>query len=116
VSGTPMLKATGLWEKTSAAGNFYLIGRLGGVRIMVLKNRDAGVEGEPDWHVFFADGEKREDTRAQTSSSAARPSREPRRRAPYPAQRQTRPPSRPDQPGAMLPDDDVSDIGRGSAT
>jgi hypothetical protein len=33
-----MIPACRLWEKTSAKGNRYLIGRLGGVRVMVLAN------------------------------------------------------------------------------
>jgi hypothetical protein len=60
MTGAPMLKAAGLWEKTSAAGNTYFVGRLGGVRVLILRNRDAGAEGEPDWHMFFADGAPRE--------------------------------------------------------
>ena len=52
----PMLQAAKLWEKTSAAGRKYLVGRLGGVRVLVLENRDRGTEGEPDWHLVFADG------------------------------------------------------------
>jgi hypothetical protein len=31
-----MLTACKLWEKTSAKGNHYLIGRMGGVRVMIL--------------------------------------------------------------------------------
>ena len=33
-----MIPACRLWEKTSAKGNRYLIGRLGGVRVMILAN------------------------------------------------------------------------------
>jgi hypothetical protein len=36
----PRLKAFSLWQKTSAAGNTYLMGRFGGVRVLVLSNRD----------------------------------------------------------------------------
>jgi len=35
-----MLKAAGLWRKKSAKGNAYLTGRLGGVKILILENRD----------------------------------------------------------------------------
>jgi len=34
------LKAAALWKKTSATGNIYLVGRLGGVRVLVFENRD----------------------------------------------------------------------------
>jgi hypothetical protein len=78
MNGSPMLKAAKLWEKTSAAGNTYFIGRLGGVRILILRNRDAGAEGEPDWHLFFADGSPRA---AEASLQPA--SAEPRRCSAY---------------------------------
>ena len=73
-----MLQAARLWEKTSAAGNTYLIGRLGGVRILILRNRDAGSEGEPDWHLFLADGAARASEDSPQPASA-----EPRRRSAY---------------------------------
>jgi hypothetical protein len=41
----PLLQAANLWEKTSAKGNPYLVGRLGGVRILILKNRLSGTDG-----------------------------------------------------------------------
>ncbi len=47
------LRAFGLWEKVSTAGNRYLVGRLGGVRVLVLANRDRGEDGEPDWGRLF---------------------------------------------------------------
>jgi hypothetical protein len=70
-----MLKAASLWEKTSAAGNRYFIGRLGGVRILILDDRSRGVEGEPDWQLFFCDGEKRENSRAETPTGRCTPPR-----------------------------------------
>jgi len=113
--GAPSLKlmAAKLWEKTSASGNRYFVGRLGGVRILILENRDRGTEGEGDFHLFFVDGSPREDFRAASPASAVRPGREPCRRPPY-QPRQTARPVRPDQPGAMP--DPIGDIGRGSAT
>jgi hypothetical protein len=99
----PMLKAAKLWEKTSAKGNTYFVGRLGGVRILILENRGRGNEGEADWHLFFIDGEKRE-----SAEASGTPQRSFARR-PYPAKRQARPPVRPDS--VALPDDPVDDIG-----
>jgi hypothetical protein len=37
---SPMLKAAPLWAKTSVKGGQYLTGRLGGVKVLVLENRD----------------------------------------------------------------------------
>jgi hypothetical protein len=89
MTGAPMLQAAKLWEKTSAKGNTYLIGRLGGVRVLILRNRDAGAEGEPDWHLFFADGAQR-----AAEESAGPPSAQPPRRAAHrPHQRQAALPS-----------------------
>jgi hypothetical protein len=42
----PLIPACRLWERTSSAGNPYLVGRLGGLRILVLQNRDR--QGEDD--------------------------------------------------------------------
>jgi hypothetical protein len=109
-TSAPMLLAAKLWEKVSAKGNRYFIGRLGGVRILILENRSRGAEGEPDWQLFFCDGEKRENSHAETPAA-----REPRRRAPYPPrQAVARPPIQPDQPGIMA-DDRIDDIGREGA-
>ena len=36
----PMLKAAGLWAKTSVKGGQYFTGRLGGVKVLVMENRD----------------------------------------------------------------------------
>jgi hypothetical protein len=33
MSGAPLLRAAGLRQKTSAKGNVYLVGRLGGVKV-----------------------------------------------------------------------------------
>jgi hypothetical protein len=92
-----MLQAAKLWEKTSAAGNVYLVGRLGGVRILILRNRAAGTENEPDWHLFFA-----EPTPPATSTS---PASRPKRRA-APIRSRSREPG--SSPG--LPADAVDDL------
>jgi hypothetical protein len=47
--GGPMLKAAGLWAKSSAKGGQYLTGRLGGVK--VLENRDRKSDDEPSHHL-----------------------------------------------------------------
>ena len=43
----PMLKAAGLWEKTSVKGGQYLTGRLGGVKVLVMENRDRKTDDDP---------------------------------------------------------------------
>ena len=91
MTGAPMLQAAKLWEKTSAKGNTYLIGRLGGVRVLILRNRDAGTDGEPDWHLFFADGSQRAEASPQPASTQPR-----RQRSAY--TRRSEPPSAPYDP------------------
>jgi hypothetical protein len=55
---TPRLKAGGLWAKTSAKGRRYLTGRLGGVKVLILANKDRQSENDPSHILYFVDGEK----------------------------------------------------------
>jgi hypothetical protein len=89
MSGGAMLKAAGLWQKTSAKGNVYWVGRLGGVKILILENRDRDAENEPSHHLFFVDGES---ARAAPNAPQRQP---PRRRPAYPAQTDSPMPSGP---------------------
>src|SRR5687767_4503843 len=43
----PMLKAVGLWAKSSVKGGQYFTGRLGGVKVLVLENRDRQGNDDP---------------------------------------------------------------------
>jgi hypothetical protein len=43
----PLFPACGLWEKQSRRGNAYLVGRLGGLRVMVVPNLDREDENAP---------------------------------------------------------------------
>jgi hypothetical protein len=56
---TPMLKAGGLWAKTSAKGGRYLTGRLGGVKVLILANKDRQSDNDPSHILYFVDGEQR---------------------------------------------------------
>jgi hypothetical protein len=87
MTSAPPLQAAKLWEKTSAKGNTYLVGRLDGVPDPAQPHRDAGTEGEPDWHLFFADGAPR--TVEETPSSNAPP----RRGSAYPRPQRSEAPS-----------------------
>jgi hypothetical protein len=94
MTGAPMLKAAGLWEKTSAAGNSYLTGRLGGVKVLILENRDRGGDSEPSHHLFFVDGSKPAEARNAAPA-----------RSGYSARRPAAP-----QRGGSLPNDPVTDL------
>ena len=51
----PMLKAAGLWAKTSVKGGQYLTGRLGGVKVLIMENRDRQTDDDPSHHLFFTE-------------------------------------------------------------
>jgi hypothetical protein len=55
----PMLKAAGLWAKTSVKGGQYLTGRLGGVKVLVMENRDRQSDDDPSHHLFFVEAPDR---------------------------------------------------------
>src|SRR3954462_9318241 len=54
-----MLKAAGLWAKTSVKGGQYLTGRLGGVKVLVMENRDRQTDDDPSHHLFFVEAADR---------------------------------------------------------
>ena len=54
----PMLTATRLFEKRSAAGNTYFTGRMGGLRVLVLKSRETADDGTPIWSLCFQEAPK----------------------------------------------------------
>ena len=58
-SNSPMLKAAPLWSKTSVKGGQYLTGRLGGVKVLVMENRDRQSDDDPSHHLFFVEAADR---------------------------------------------------------
>jgi hypothetical protein len=91
---SPPLQAARLWEKTSGKGTRYMQGRLGGVKIVILPNRDY-VEGDPanshTHNLFFQDGSSTQPRPAERAPAA-----EPRERA-----------RKADRPRQQLDDDPV---------
>jgi hypothetical protein len=83
---SPMLKAAGLWAKTSVKGGQYLTGRLGGLKVLVMENRDWKSDDDPLHHLFFVEppdrrqGAQERGDGARASQAAQRPS-EPQRRS-----------------------------------
>jgi hypothetical protein len=57
---SPMLKAAPLWQKSSAKGGQYLTGRLGGVKVLVLENRERQADDDPSHHLFFTEAPPRQ--------------------------------------------------------
>jgi hypothetical protein len=58
-NNSPMLKAAPLWAKTSVKGGQYLTGRLGGVKVLILENRDRQSDDDPSHHLFFVEAPDR---------------------------------------------------------
>jgi hypothetical protein len=56
---TPMLNAGGLWAKTSAKGWWYLTEWLGGVKVLILANRDWQPDNDPSHILYFVEGADR---------------------------------------------------------
>jgi hypothetical protein len=57
---SPLLKAAPLWQKSSAKGGQYLTGRLGGMKVLVMENRDRKNDDDPSHHLFFAEAPPRQ--------------------------------------------------------
>ena len=64
-----MLKAAGLWRRTSAKGNEYFVGRLGGVKVVLLENRDKQSDADPTHNLFFAEATAKDSARAANGPS-----------------------------------------------
>jgi hypothetical protein len=110
MSGTPTkLKAANLWLKTSAAGNPYFTGRLGGVKVLILENRARAGENDPTHHLFFVDGENTSPKPAGAPpirGKAQRPHHSPATRFAYGAQ-----PQRSGEADSHQPlNDDIDDL------
>jgi hypothetical protein len=80
-SSSALLQAARLWEKTSGKGTRYMSGRLGGVKIVILPNRDY-VEGDPaNSHthtMFFQDGSSTQPRQQAERAPVAAPREQPR--------------------------------------
>jgi hypothetical protein len=54
-----LLKAAPLWAKSSVKGGQYLTGRLGGMKILVMENRERKSDNDPSHHLFFTEAPDR---------------------------------------------------------
>ena len=73
-NNSPMLKAAGLWAKSSVKGGQYLTGRLGGVKVLVMENRDRHSDDYPSHILYFTEAPDRRQgavERAQERSGGA---------------------------------------------
>ena len=54
-----MFEAAPLWAKSSVKGGQYLTGRLGGMKILVMENRERKSDNDPSHHLFFTEAPDR---------------------------------------------------------
>jgi hypothetical protein len=84
----PLLQAARLWERTSAKGTRYMTGRLGGVKVLVMPNKDFDADDPARSHthiLYFTDGTP---TSPRPSEHAPTEPRERSRKAATPGNRQ----------------------------
>ena len=55
----PLIKAAPLWAKSSVKGGQYLTGRLGGMKVLILENRDRQNDDDPSHHLFVTEAPER---------------------------------------------------------
>lgn len=54
----PLITAARLFEKQSAGGNRYFVGRWGGCRVLVLKSRETAPDGTVIWSLCLQEAPK----------------------------------------------------------
>jgi hypothetical protein len=104
MTGTSMRKVTGLWRRTSAKCSDYFSGRLAGVKIVILENRERQTESDPTHFLFFAE------PTSPTAGSAQR--QDVARRLPRTSKRPRFPTPKSSGPIYALPDDPLDDLYR----
>jgi hypothetical protein len=65
------IKAARLFEKVSSKGNTYFTGRMGGVRVSLLKSNEVGDGGEAIWSLMFAEAPVAKTDNADKSDNKA---------------------------------------------
>ncbi len=68
-----MLRACRLWEKTSAKGETYLVGRLGGVRVLVFRSREEGPDASTHTLMFSEAPPKKDEPREKPQGEGEKP-------------------------------------------
>jgi hypothetical protein len=74
-----LIKAAGLWAKSSVKGGQYLTGRLGGMKVLILENRDRQNDDDPSHHLFVTEAPDRQRQERSDGQRAAETPRTPQR-------------------------------------
>jgi hypothetical protein len=72
-NNSPMLKATGLWAKTSVKGGQYLTGRWGALKVLVMENRDRKGDDDPSHVLLFTEAPDRRQERGDGARAPQTP-------------------------------------------
>lgn len=73
-----LLRVIGLWENEDRSGETYLAGTLGGVKVLVMKNKRKTESNHPDWNLLIAPKEqKQQDEGMGSDANDGRRSRTP---------------------------------------
>jgi hypothetical protein len=99
----PSIELTRLYEKTSARGTRYFVGRLGLARITLLPG-DAAEDGTATWRMLLQEAPKPRASADRPGSNSSRP------RSPGTRRRQVADPVA----GAPMPDDSVAELWPGA--
>jgi hypothetical protein len=82
---SPLMKAAGLWARSSVKGGQYLTGRLGAMKVLILENRDRQNDDDPSHILYFTEAQPRQERResAQECGDGARAPQGQRAPQPY---------------------------------
>src|SRR3954470_7728073 len=58
-NNSPLLKVAPLWSKTSVKGGWYLAGRFGGVKILIMETKDRQGDDDPSHILYFTEAPDR---------------------------------------------------------
>lgn len=78
----PQITACKLYKKTSAKGAVYFTGRMGNLKVAVLKSKDVADDGSEIWSIVYSQAPERPRDQSASLSSYASPQSAPARPEP----------------------------------
>jgi hypothetical protein len=69
----PLIKAAGLWAKSSVKGGQYLTGRWGALKVLVMENRDRKGDDDPSHILYFTEAPDRRQLAQERSGAVEAP-------------------------------------------
>jgi hypothetical protein len=69
----PSIKAYRLYKKTSAKGVVYFQGRMGNLKVVVLKSKDVADDGTEMWDVLYSQAPSQPRDASQSSYASPKP-------------------------------------------